>query len=444
MRGALIATEPAAFSRGAQAELIFPDGAVNAIPDGWANHPVNKAAGAMAATGADMARYMIGLLGGSEAGGVPALLSERGRALAFDALGTTHPRVQRFGLVFMVNDWNGERLVEHGGRTLGTSSYLTLLPGRNLGVFVAATGERGVSLPVIGRLPGNASPQRREGAHPAPRLPSLISLRAVALEHLLGPCRPAGSESVAPASGSLSEYVGEYVGQRRPLASSSRWLTSLMLGGALHVTEDGHGGLRIGASSGYRPIDRDVFWRDPAAEPRRPSGWSEVFVFRRDAGGAVVDGAFLYADVVYRRATGPDAPSMQLQGLAWATLALCTGWLSLLWPRETPGRVRVALVPVALIATPFVFFLSWPRAPVLPLAFVWITPADLVGYQVWLLATAALVASLPVTAARGLWRPRAPGWRGALARWHLALLAVAAVALLVAAWISGMIGWNLD
>jgi hypothetical protein len=275
-------------------------------------------------------------------------------------------------------------------------------------------------------------------------LPSLISLRAVALEHLLGPYRPTRGEGVAPAPGSLSEYVGEYVGQRRPVASSSRWLTSLILGGALRVTEDGHGGLRIGGSPGYVPIDRDVFWRDPAADPRRPSGWSDLFVFRRDAGGAVIDGAFLYADVVYRRATGLDAPSTQLQALAWAALALCTGWLSLLWPRGTPGRVRAALVPVALIATPVVFFLSWPRAPVLPLAFVWITPGDLVGYQVWVLATAVLVASLPVTAAAGLWRPAAPGWRGVLARWHLALLSMAALVLLVVAWSSGMIGWNLD
>ena len=55
---------------------------------------------------------------------------------------TMHPMLPGYGLGWQqIRRGNDERGVQHGGDVAGFSSLMTLLPGRNLGVFVAGHRE---------------------------------------------------------------------------------------------------------------------------------------------------------------------------------------------------------------------------------------------------------------------------------------------------------------
>ncbi len=422
-------------TRLADGDALYPNGGKRKIPNLWANHPIVEAAGAMASTGEDMGRYMIGLLGGGE--GVPALLSPQARAVVMARQGGTHPLTQGYGSLFMINDWNGNRLVEHGGRTLGASSYMSLLPDRRTGIFVVVTGDYGQDLPggaLLG-LPGAPAP---DPAQQGKTLPGLSQIRAIGLEALLGryrlPVRP------TPAAFDPADYAGQYAGQRRSIRSVTQFFTDTFLGGPLAIAPGKPGEILLGRTP-YKQVAKDVFWHDPALTPERPSGWSDLMVFRRDARGQVSDMSLLYTDAVFAKATGALTPARASTMLLVGALILLTGLLSALWARGSRGRVVAPLTALAIIASPIVFFRSWPKAAVESLSYVWITPGDLALFQLWLDATALLALALIVLALR---RPAmASGWRGGLGRWHLRLLALGAVLLIAGYGYYGMIGWNV-
>ncbi len=88
-------------------------------------------AGALAASGGDMGRYMIAQLAGNV-----LLKPETTRAM----FGTTlrlFPRVNPVALGFFRSDTNGQMIVEHGGDTLTFHSRMFLLPESRTGVFVS-------------------------------------------------------------------------------------------------------------------------------------------------------------------------------------------------------------------------------------------------------------------------------------------------------------------
>jgi len=88
-------------------------------------------AGALAASGGDMGRYMIAQLAGDV-----LLRPETTRAM----FGTTlrlFPRVNPIALGFFRSDTNGQMIVEHGGDTLTFHSRMFLLPESRTGVFVS-------------------------------------------------------------------------------------------------------------------------------------------------------------------------------------------------------------------------------------------------------------------------------------------------------------------
>ena len=438
MTHSLVVEDARPQARLADADALYPDGGRRQIPNLWANHPIIEAAGGMASSGTDMARYMIALMGGGD--GVPALMSPRARSIVMGRQGGTHPLTQGYGVLFMINNWNGERLVEHGGRTLGASSYMSLLPDRRTGIFVAVTGDYGQTLPG-GALLGLPAPPPPDKAQQGRTLPGLAQIRATGLEALLGPYRlPIAARATAfdPA-----DYAGEYVGQRRALNSVTKIFSDSFLGGPLTISAGKAGEILLGHTP-YRQVARDVFWHDPTLTPDRPSGWNDILVFRRDAGGRVRDLSLLYTDAVFTRATGLLTPARAGAALLWGTLIVLTGLIGLLWARRSRGRIVAPLAAIAVLLSPIVFFRSWPKAAVESLSFVWITPANLAGFQLWLDATALLALILIVLALTGLARrDQATGWRGALGRWHLRLLAVGAVLLLAGYAYNDMIGWNV-
>lgn len=422
----------------ADGDAFYPNGGKRQIPNLWANHPIVEAAGGMASTGEDMARYMIGLMGGGDS--VPALLTPQARAIVMARQGGTHPLTQGYGVLFMTNDWNGNRLVEHGGRTLGASSYMSLLPDRRTGIFVAVTGDYGQALPgaaLLG-LPGAPAPDKTQQGK---TLPGLSQLRAIGLEALLGRYRlPVNPQ---PSAFNPADYVGQYIGQRRSLRSVTQIFSDTFLGGPLTISPGKPGEILLGRTP-YRQVAKDVFWHDPALTPDRPSGWSDIMVFRRDAQGRVKDMSLLYTDVVFAKASGVLTPARASSALLWGAAILLTGLLSFLWARGSRGRVVAPVTALAIILSPIIFFRSWPKAAVESLSYVWIRPSDLVLFQLWLDATALLALILIVLAVMTARTPGpSGGWRGTLGRWHLALLAVGALLLVIGYSSYGMIGWNI-
>lgn len=438
MTHSLVVEDARPQQRLADGDALYPNGGKRQIPNLWANHPIVEAAGGMASTGDDMARYMIALMGGGE--GVPALLSPRARDIVMRRQGGTHPLTQGYGVLFMINDWNGNRLVEHGGRTLGASSYMSLLPDRRTGIFVAVTGDYGQALPGAGLLglPDAPAPDK---AQQGKTLPGLAQIRAIGLEALLGryrlPIKP------QPAAFQASDYAGQYVGQRRSIRSVTQIFSDTFLGGPLTISPGKPGELLLGRTP-YRQVCKDVFWHDPALTPERPSGWSDILVFRRDGQGQVKDMSLLYTDVVFAKATGVLTPARASSALGWGALILLTGLLSAVWARGSRGRIVAPATAIAIILSPIIFFRSWPKSAVESLSYVWITPGDLVFFQLWLDATAVLAAALIVLALLAFRAGGSEtGWRARLAKWHLGMLAIGGVLLIVGYGYYGMIGWNI-
>ncbi len=442
MLSALVIASPRSVPDAAQAQSFYPDGSTTPIPQEWCLPPSDQPAGAIAVSGADMARCMIALLGGNPEAGIPALVSEKTAAVLMGRLGGTHPLVQGFGVAFMTGVWNGHALVEHGGRLVGTFSYLTLIPEAGLGIFVSLTGEPGQSNPLLSLF--GIVPK----IHPGPRaplpvkVPQLNNLRAIALEALFG--RYAPSIPTVPLPGiDLGEYTGEYVGGRRMQRSATTLFGQLFMTGSLRVAPDGQGGLRLGKIAGFRPIAKDVFWSDPALDPTRPSGWSDLFVFRRDVSGRITDGAYLYTDNVYDKVPAWKAPGHMGSLLILSAAILLTGLLSPLWAKGGAGRRIAPLTALGLLALPAAFFAAWPKMAVESLSYVSIRPQGLIPFQILADLVALLALALIFAALRPARFIPGPGFRDALGRWHLRLLALAAVPLLWTFWHLYLIGWNI-
>lgn len=443
MPHALFVAEARPYPRLAQTQVFYADGSTAAVPQTWANHPLNLVPGAGAASGLDMAHYMIALTGGNPRLGIAPLMQPESAALVMSRLGGTHPLVQGYGVAFMHNVWNGHVLAEHGGKTLGGTSYMTIVPQERIGIFIAATGEgstRNALLQALGVGRG-AEPGPKGPVPPAP--PLLSELRAIGLETLFGLYRPP-LPTTTRVDFDPAEYTGEYVGERRQIASVTEWFGQVFLGGATRISGD-RGGL-ITPRGRYVPIARDVFWKDPVGPPKRPSGWSDLLVFRRDAAGRVVDASYLYTDVVYRKSNALLAPSGVVRWWPPVLLVVLTGVLAAAWPRRTRGRAMALLAALAVLALPVVFFAAWPPMTTEPQAYVSVKPHDLIPFQLLLDLLALLLVGLIVRAVQGLRGADTAGgtWRAAFGRWHLRLLALAAIPTLWGMWRLTMIGWNIS
>ncbi|MCG7286502.1 beta-lactamase family protein, partial [Cellulomonas sp. ACRRI] len=100
-------------------------------------------AGALSASAADMARFMLALLGepatGEQVLDADTLALMQAPALDEDDLGTLAGG-PRMGLGFFQEDRNGHRVVGHGGDTNAFHSHLQLYPDEGTGVFVSVNG----------------------------------------------------------------------------------------------------------------------------------------------------------------------------------------------------------------------------------------------------------------------------------------------------------------
>ena len=261
-------------------------------------------AGSLAATGADMAKFMIAHLQDGAYGDARILAAATARKMHTTGQASVGP-LNRMMLGFYETSLNGHRAISHGGDTVWFHSDLQLFLDDGIGIFVSmnSSGRDGAPLVIRDNL--------SEG---------------FADRYLPGPPAPKAAVSAADAKLHAQQIAGAYGSSRRP---DSNFMSLLNMLGAVKVfpNEDG----TIGVSMALDASGAPKKWREIA-----PYVWQDVASGDRLAAD-VVDGE------VTRFSMEPYAAIMVFQRLPW-------------W--KSPGLVLplLALSLLALLAT----VLAWP------------------------------------------------------------------------------------
>jgi len=106
---------------------------------------VGSPAGALSASGLDMARFMIAHLQNGVYEG-NRILKEETALQMHSPLYSPNARLDGMAHGFFYNVINGQKVISHGGDTILFHSYLGLLPEENLGIFISTNGVVGNKL----------------------------------------------------------------------------------------------------------------------------------------------------------------------------------------------------------------------------------------------------------------------------------------------------------
>ncbi|HVW68752.1 MAG TPA: serine hydrolase domain-containing protein [Steroidobacteraceae bacterium] len=289
-------------------------------------------AGSVEATLDDMGRYMVAMLGGAGS----QIISAKTRQLMFTPHVRNHPRSSSFGMIWMLHEWNGVRVAEHGGRIDPYHTMLSLFPDDDAGIFVSCYCSLG------------------EAAQP-PRSGSLFEVtgynfREMIYRHFLGVPPP---EPVIPTA--LADYVGVYEDDARtrdfmrnvfrilaPVAAENGYVKVTASGDALYV--DGLGP--------YRMVSKDVF-RDPdinGGDGFVPYPNMEYRLFSRDRNGHVVTITSLLSAHTASRIHGWQLPARQRFLLIAGAIVAASGFLVIFWPPASTRLARLARYGIAAAA----------------------------------------------------------------------------------------------
>lgn len=170
-------------------------------------------AGAASSTAGDMARYMITLLNGGQLNGV-AIYSPRTAQAFRSPLRPTQKGINGWAHGFMIYDLpGGYRGFGHGGDTIFFHSNMVTVPALNLGIFISTNTETGAQL--------------------AARFPDRLVREFYAAPHTFP--RPGSSELAREAG----MFTGYYLTSRRAYSGLEGFVTSLIGGGQVSVTDGG-------------------------------------------------------------------------------------------------------------------------------------------------------------------------------------------------------------
>jgi CubicO group peptidase (beta-lactamase class C family) len=386
----------------AQPMEYSPNGEAAPIPQEWAYHPFISSSASLVSTAQDMAKFALGQLS-AESGTVPALMNAATARLMHDRSIANAPSVAGFGMSFIANIWNGTRITENAGSGPGFQALFILLPDLNTGFVALIMGGGQQSL-------------------------KMFAVREAFLNFYLGPLRP----MQGPLAGEpMRHYAGIYRSERRPHSTSEAVLSP---GTTLDVRAEGGDALTINGQQGYREIAAGTFWK-PGVVPYVPNdASSDMYVFVPDANGKVKYVAPYLAVDVYMPA------SLDPMTVEIITIALCiacaTGLLAFWWPvASTAGRLArllAILLGAFAPAVPLVFAESLHiyGSPIFMIGFGHIFPLQIASA----LATGCAVFAILLAALwirQGLRPERNPLTDSRIAKWHLASLSIAGIALTV-------------
>ncbi|WP_256760458.1 serine hydrolase [Cohnella sp. WQ 127256] len=96
--------------------------------------------GSLFATASDMGKFMMALLQVSNEAGQQILQPDT-KARMMSIQSSFHPMLGGVGYGFLINKWADMDVIWHGGYILGWQSNMWIIPGQNIGVFVAVNGD---------------------------------------------------------------------------------------------------------------------------------------------------------------------------------------------------------------------------------------------------------------------------------------------------------------
>lgn len=411
-----------------QPYAFFPNG--EAQPVRYVGvHPLIAPAGAITTTAMDMTRFMAAHIGEGR-DGRSGILSPQSYQLMHARKTGNHEAVTGFGMKFIVSDWNGERLVEHGGGWPGFQTVMELFPDSGVGIFISimggepqvGLGEQLLSLVTTTRLapvPG----------HAVKRPMQLTDARQLILTHLLGDYRQ--HEVSSPVD--TTAFIGTYWRERRSYTTIEALFQLLSANTSLLTVAAGDdGSLSMNGVAGYRPVRADVFLKsgygptldgDPNAV--------ELFAFSQSGAQAERVAPLLSVDV-WTRASNVWNPRTVMQSMAILFLIGVTGIFAAFWPagsRQSRVAKWLPLVFTGLVvALPLSLLAGYDEGDGLMYALLLGEPARFVMLVVFANAAAAVAVVMAVLAVYG-WRGGywGVGKRAIARRAHYTLLAVAAL-----------------
>lgn len=246
---------------------------------------VNPApAGSLAASGADMGRFMLAHLNNGELGGNRILREETAKQMHSTALDVMPP-LNRMVLGFYEANINGRRVISHAGDVIAFHSDLYLFLDEGVGLFVSfnSGGKEGAAQKIRGAL-----------------------FRQFANRYLPGPELSDGTVDEATAKQHVQQMLGTYEVSRR---GDDTFLSLLNLVSQTKVSADGKGSLIV---SGLN---------DLAGNPIR---WKEISPYLwRDVNGKDRLAAKVVDGKVVRFAVEPISPFMLWDRAPW--------WKSAAW-----------------------------------------------------------------------------------------------------------------
>ena len=255
--------------------------------------------GGMSVSGADMGRFMMAHLNDGALGGGRILRPETAREMR-GKLVSFSPRINGMLHGFMELNWNGEKILGHGGDTLWFHSLTAMLPERRMGVFVAYNTNSGAA------ARNEFSPAFFDHYFPSP-------LRKEG---------PAPKDNRAK----LERFAGAYTGARVSESDVTK-LAKLMNIVNVSVDADGYLATRSPGESAH--------WRQTEPLVFHEVDGKRQLVFRENERGEIVDAcASPVCVVVMRKQPWWEASGFQL-GWAGSCLALLA--------------LAVAAIPVAAI-----------------------------------------------------------------------------------------------
>jgi CubicO group peptidase (beta-lactamase class C family) len=255
-------------------------------------------AGALAATAADLARFMITHLQDGKFENAQILRPETAQQMHTRQFGLV-PQLNGMCLGFYEESRNGHRIIGHGGDTVYFHSDMHLIPDASLGFFVsynsAGKGE--------------------------------ISPRTALWEHFLDryfPYTPPKVEKLSTADADARSVAGHYLTSRR---SESSFLKVAAVEEDVQVVPDENGGLKIAAFKDFNGQTKK--WQEIAPLVYRSVNGQDLLAFRRDEHGRMQMVPNFPAVVLQR--VGLAANSNFNQLLIFGVLAVLTLTL-ICWP----------------------------------------------------------------------------------------------------------------
>jgi CubicO group peptidase (beta-lactamase class C family) len=244
------------------------------------NAPFFAPTGSVETTGKDMGAWLLAMLGHRS-----DVLPTEQLALLASPLARNHPALDGIGVYWMLTRWGEVSVLEHAGGLRGVGAWVILIPGRDVGVFVAWAG---------------GAPSFDYGA-----------IHDSFLQAAAGPLPPA----VWTPSSDLAALAGRYWDERRPHVTAE---VLFALDGVQTVRVEDQA-IWIGARGPFRPIGENVFRLDA------PAGrLGETIAFE--------DGRLLQRTSYSKRVSGWDDPGVQSTAFNLAIGLCLTGVLAVFWP----------------------------------------------------------------------------------------------------------------